>query len=190
MSLSLFARRLTQRSNQITKLNSKTNLRLSIQSIKKVAYYSDVATKKVETPGEKTEVSPKINEIVDKIATLSLLETADLIEALKLKLNISEIAMPSASAAAPAAAAPATEAAEEEKPAAKSIFTVKLEKFDAASKAKIIREIKSILPGANLVEAKKFVESAPKVIRTDVPKEEAEKIKATLEAIGATIALE
>ena len=42
----------------------------------------------------------------------------------------------------------------------------------------------------NLVEAKKFVESAPKVIKENVPKEEAEKIKATLEALGAVVGMD
>ena len=91
--------------------------------------------------------------------------------------------------AAPAAAAP-VEDSPAEKPAEKTLFTVKLEKIDAASKAKIIKEIKGLLPGANLIEAKKFVEGAPKVIRENLSKEEAEKIKKTLEAVGATILLE
>lgn len=46
------------------------------------------------------------------------------------------------------------------------------------------------MTGSNLIEAKKFVESAPKVIKDNVPKEEAEKIKKTLEALGATVVLE
>jgi large subunit ribosomal protein L7/L12 len=92
--------------------------------------------------------------------------------------------------AAIAGGAPAAGAEEEQKPAAKTEFVVKLEKVDAASKAKIIREIKNIIPGANLVEAKKFVESAPKVIKENASKEEAEKIKKLLESVGATIVLE
>ncbi|KAJ1546334.1 hypothetical protein HK405_007201 [Cladochytrium tenue] len=142
-------------------------------------------------------VSAKISEIVDKIADLTLFETAALVTELKSRLNIKDIAMPVAAAApaaapavgeaaAPAAAAPAAE----EKPAEKTEFKVKLEKFDAAAKAKVIREIKNLIPGSNLVEAKKFVESVPKVVRENVPKDEAEKIKATLEAIGATVLLE
>lgn len=91
-------------------------------------------------------------------------------------------------AAAPAAAA--AEDAPQEKAEEKTLFTVKLEKIDTASKAKIIKEIKGLLPGANLIEAKKFVEGAPKVIRENLSKEEAEKIKKTLEAVGATILLE
>ncbi|KAJ3393763.1 54S ribosomal protein L12, mitochondrial [Entophlyctis sp. JEL0112] len=90
-----------------------------------------------------------------------------------------------AGAAAPAAAAPAEEKAPEQ-----TEFKVKLEKFDAAAKAKIIREVKNIIPGANLVEAKKFVESVPKVLKENVPKEEAEKMKKMLEELGATIVLE
>ncbi|KAJ2803452.1 54S ribosomal protein L12, mitochondrial [Coemansia helicoidea] len=65
-----------------------------------------------------------------------------------------------------------------------------LEKIDAAQKAKVIREIKTLLPDLNLVAAKKFVESTPKVIKDAVPKAEAEKIKKALEALGATVNLE
>lgn len=58
--------------------------------------------------------------------------------------------MPSSAPAA--AAAPAAEAAVEEKPKEKTIFTVKLEKIDPAQKAKVIREVKAIMPNMNLVE--------------------------------------
>jgi large subunit ribosomal protein L7/L12 len=129
---------------------------------------------------------PKLSGLVDQISKLTLLETASLVALLKTRLNIQDIAAPVMAAPVAASGAPAAE----EKPPEKTEFTVKLEKFDAASKAKVIREIKGLLPGANLVEAKKFVESAPKVIREKVPKEEAEKIKATLEAVGATVLLE
>lgn len=97
--------------------------------------------------------------------------------------------MPSA---APAAAAPVAEAAApaEEKPAEKTIFNLKLEKFEASSKAKIIKEIKTMLPGTNLVEAKKLAESAPKVLKENLNKEEAEKLKAALEAVGGVVVLE
>jgi large subunit ribosomal protein L7/L12 len=62
--------------------------------------------------------------------------------------------MPSAGPAA--AAAPAEAAEEVEKPKEKTIFTVKLEKFDAGAKAKIIREVKAIMPNMNLVEVGPF----------------------------------
>lgn len=89
------------------------------------------------------------------------------------------------SAESKAASAPAAAPVE-----AKTEFSVTLEKFDPASKAKVIREIKSILPSLNLVEAKAFVEGAPKLVKEKLKKEEAEKLKATLEAIGATVTLD
>lgn len=60
--------------------------------------------------------------------------------------------MPSGGAPAAAAPAAAAEAPAEEKPKEKTIFTVKLEKIDAAQKAKVIREVKAIMPNMNLVE--------------------------------------
>ena len=96
-------------------------------------------------------------------------------------------------AAAPAATAPAAAAAEEadEAPAAaeKTLFTLKLTAFDAAAKPKVIKEIKALL-GLSLVDSKKFVESAPKVMKESVPKEDAEKIVETMKALGATVVLE
>ncbi|CAE6522230.1 unnamed protein product [Rhizoctonia solani] len=134
---------------------------------------------------------PKIVGLVDNISSLTLLQAADLVSLLKTRLNITEIAMP---ASAPVAGAPAAvsveEAPAEEKPKEKTVFNVKLEKFDAASKAKIIREVKAIMPNMNLVEAKKFVESVPKILKENVPKEEAEKLMKTLKELGATVVLE
>ncbi|KAI5452432.1 54S ribosomal protein L12, mitochondrial [Naganishia albida] len=137
-------------------------------------------------------LSPKLATIVDSISGLTLLEVSELVSALKTRLNITEVAMPAASAgpAAGAAAPAAAEAAVEEKPKEKTIFTVKLEKIDAAAKAKIIREVKAIMPNMNLVEAKKFVESVPQTLKENLPKDEAEKLKKTLEGLGATVSLE
>ncbi|KAF9916051.1 hypothetical protein BX616_004734 [Lobosporangium transversale] len=157
--------------------------------VSRVANYSSATGDKLDAPGSSKDVDPKIVSIVDQISGLTLLQTADLVSLLKTRLNIQEIAMPVGGvspAAAPAAAAPA----EEEKPAEKTEFNVKLEKFDAAAKAKLIREIKNIIPGINLVEAKKFVESAPKVVKEGLPKADAEKLKKTLEDLGATVSLE
>lgn len=82
--------------------------------------------------------------------------------------------------------------AEEEAPAApqeKTLFTLKLMSFEASAKPKVIKEIKSLL-GLSLVDSKKFVESAPKTMKESVPKEEAEKIVATLKELGAVVALD
>lgn len=139
------------------------------------------------TAAEKAPVDAKISQIVDQISTLTLLETSALVSELKERLNISDIALPAAGAA-PVAAAPV----EEEVPEVveeKTIFSIKLDSFDAKSKPKIIKEVKSLL-GLSLVESKKFVEAAPKVLKENVAKEDADKIKATLEGLGAKVSLE
>ncbi|CAN6671901.1 large ribosomal subunit protein bL12m [Trichomonascus vanleenenianus] len=139
---------------------------------------------------EAAPVDPKISAIVDEIAKLNLLETSQLVKELKTRLDIPDISFPAAGAA-PAApvAAPAEE--EEAPPAAeeKTIFNIKLESFDAKNKAKIIKEVKGLL-GLNLVDSKKLVESAPKVLKENVPKEDADKIKETIEKIGGKVTLE
>ncbi|CAD6885910.1 unnamed protein product [Tilletia laevis] len=131
---------------------------------------------------------PKLTGLVDAIEKLTLLEAAELVTALKTRLNITEVSMPSSSAAPAAAPAAAAPAAEEEKPKEKTIFTVKLTGLkDPTAKAKVIREVKAINSTMNLVEAKKFVESAPQTLKEGVNKEEAEKIKKAIEGAGGVI---
>jgi len=67
---------------------------------------------------------------------------------------------------------------------------VKLESFDAGAKSKVIKEVKAIVPNLTLIEAKKFVESVPKVLKEGIPKEDAEKIKKAFEAHGAVVVLD
>ncbi|KAI6781078.1 large subunit ribosomal protein L7/L12 [Emericellopsis cladophorae] len=137
---------------------------------------------------EAAATNPKINTIVDQISQLTLLETADLVSTLKTKLNIPDLPV-GGFAAAPAAAP--VEEAEEAAPAAqeKHLFTVKLQGFETASKAKVIKEVKSLL-GLSLVDSKKFVESAPKLMKENVTKEDAEKMIATMKELGATVVME
>ncbi|XDG01221.1 hypothetical protein ABKA04_000836 [Annulohypoxylon sp. FPYF3050] len=134
--------------------------------------------------------NPKIAGIVDQISQLTLLETADLVSSLKSRLNIPDLPI-GGFAAAPAAPAAAAEEADEPAPAAqeKTLFSVKLQSFDAAAKAKVIKEVKGLL-GLSLVDSKKFVESAPKMMKDSVPKEEAEKIVATMKELGAVVVME
>jgi len=111
-------------------------------------------------------------------------------------LNIQEIAFPTAGAAVPAAGAGAAAddaaAAEEAaaKPKEKTIFNVKLSSFDAGAKPKVIKEVKALVPNLTLIEAKKFVESVPQLLKEGLPKEDAEKIKKAFEAHGAVVVLE
>ncbi|OTA60772.1 ClpS-like protein [Hypoxylon sp. EC38] len=135
--------------------------------------------------------NPKIAGIVDQISQLTLLETADLVASLKSRLNIPDLPVGGFAAAPAAAPAAAAEEADEPAPAAqeKTLFSVKLQAFDASAKAKIIKEVKSLL-GLSLVDSKKFVESAPKMMKESVPKDEAEKIVATMKELGATVTME
>ncbi|XP_028675165.1 39S ribosomal protein L12, mitochondrial [Erpetoichthys calabaricus] len=136
--------------------------------------------------------SPKIHQLVSDIANLTLLEVSDLNELLKKTLNIQDSGM-MPMAAMPVAAQSTVQATEEEAVPAtkeKTSFTVKLTEVKAAEKVKLIKEVKNFIPGLNLVQAKKLVESLPQEIKANISKDEAEKIKAALEAAGGVIVLE
>ncbi|NXQ31884.1 DIC protein, partial [Alaudala cheleensis] len=96
--------------------------------------------------------------------------------------------MPAAAAASPlpAQAAPQEEEEVVKLKKEKTHFTVRLTEMKAADKVKLIKEVKNFVPGVNLVQAKKLVESLPQEIKANASKEEAEKIKAALEAAGGT----
>ncbi|KAJ9474439.1 54S ribosomal protein L12, mitochondrial [Pseudozyma hubeiensis] len=172
--------------------SSRTVVRSSTRRITPTAMRSFTTTGLVRNAP--APVDAKISTIVDQIEKLTLLEAADLVSHLKTRLNITEIAMPaaSASAAAPAAAAGAAEPEEEAaKPKEKTVFTLKLTGLkDPTAKAKVIREVKAVNTTMNLVEAKKFVESTPQVLKEGLNKEDAEKLKTAIEAAGGTVELE
>jgi large subunit ribosomal protein L7/L12 len=122
----------------------------------------------------------KIEKLVEDLSGLTVLEAADLAKLLEEKWGVSAAA-PVAMAAGPAAgaAAPAAEA--------KTEFSVML--TDAgANKINVIKEVRAIT-GLGLKEAKDLVEAAPKEVKADVPKDEAEKIKKQLEGAGAKVEL-
>ncbi|XP_035694323.1 39S ribosomal protein L12, mitochondrial-like [Branchiostoma floridae] len=143
--------------------------------------------------GETKEIPPKIQKIVDDIATLTLLEVSELNALLKKTFNIADTPMmPMGGFAAPAPKEEEEEAAAEVK-VEQTEFTVKLVKFDDASKVKLIKEIKTHKEGMNLVQAKKFVEATttgPQVVKEGIAKEEAETIKAALEPLGAVVQID
>ncbi|CAG9857028.1 unnamed protein product [Phyllotreta striolata] len=129
-------------------------------------------------------VSPKIDKLAAEISQLNLLEVSELSSVLKKRLNLPDAPVMPMGGFAPAPAA----ADEEEAPkAVKSSFTVKLMKFDEKQKVPLIKEIKNLIEGMNLVQAKKFVEGAPAVIKADIPKEEADKLKEAVEKVGGVV---
>ncbi|XP_006270761.1 large ribosomal subunit protein bL12m [Alligator mississippiensis] len=135
------------------------------------------------------QYSAKVRQLVQDIAGLTLLEVAELNELLKQILKIPDVGMmPMVPAAAPSG-----QVAEDEEVASKPEklnFTVKLVSLKVESKVKLIKEVKNLKEGLNLVQAKKLVESLPQEIKANISKDEAEKIKATLEAVGGSVVLE
>lgn len=134
--------------------------------------------------------NPKLDSIVNNIAGLNLLEVAELSTLLKQKLNLPETAFAPQFAAGPARAAAAEDEEEAAPKKVQTSFKVKLVKFDEKQKVALIKEVKNLLEGMNLVQAKKFVESAPTIVKEDIPKEEAEKLKEALAKAGAVIEIE
>jgi len=121
-----------------------------------------------------------LQKIVDDLSALTVLEAADLAKMLEEKWGVSAAAAV-AVAAAPGAGGGAA-AAEE-----KTEFTVVLAAA-GDKKIEVIKEVRA-LTGLGLKEAKDLVEGAPKTVKEGANKEEAEKIKATLEKVGAKIEL-
>ncbi|KKS82888.1 MAG: 50S ribosomal protein L7/L12 [Candidatus Wolfebacteria bacterium GW2011_GWC1_43_10] len=119
----------------------------------------------------------KIEDIISQVEKMTALEISDLVKALEEKFGVSA-AMPMA-AAGPAAGAPAEE---------KTSFNVIL-KEGGGQKINVIKAIKEIT-GLGLKEAKGIVDGAPKAIKENVKKEDAEEMKKKLEAVGAVVELQ
>jgi|SRR5579875_2981182 large subunit ribosomal protein L7/L12 len=122
-----------------------------------------------------------LQKIVDELSSLTVLEAADLAKMLEEKWGVSAAAAV-AVAAGPAGAAGGAAPAEE-----KTEFTVVLAAA-GDKKIEVIKEVRA-LTGLGLKEAKDLVEGAPKPVKEGVNKEEADKIKATLEKAGAKVEL-
>ena len=134
---------------------------------------------KQEEQKPSVDLSEKLQGIMKTIEELTVVELATLVKALEEKFGVSAAA--AVAVAAPAAAGGGEGAAAEEK----TSFTVVLASV-GDKKINVIKEIRGIT-SLGLKEAKDLVESAPKPIKEGATKEEADKIKASLEAVGATI---
>ena len=120
--------------------------------------------------------SEKITALIEEIKTLSVLELSELVHALEDTFGVS------AAAAAPAAGVAVAAVVEEQ-----TEFDVVMTSF-GAEKIKVIKEVRGIT-GLGLAEAKALVEGVPAKIKEGISKDDAETLKAQLEAVGATVEL-
>lgn len=118
--------------------------------------------------------SEKITAMIDEIKALSVLELKELVDEICETFGVSAVA-----AAAPAAGGAAEAVAE------KTEFDVVMTSF-GAEKIKVIKEIRGIT-GLGLAEAKAMVEKVPVAVKEGISKEDAEALKALLEAVGAAV---
>ena len=129
-----------------------------------------------------TAFADDIVALGDKIAGLTIIQAVQLKDYLKEQYKI-EPAAGGGMMMAPAAAGPAEAAA-----GPKTEFTVVLEGFDAAKKIQVIKVVREIA-GLGLAEAKAFVEGAPKNVKENISKEDAEKLKKQIEDAGGKVAV-
>ena len=122
--------------------------------------------------------SEKVEKLLEEIKKLTVVELAELVKAIEEEFGVSAVA-----AAAPVAGAAGAAAAEE-----KTSFNVVLTSA-GDQKIKVITAVKNAL-GLGLKEAKDLVDGAPKTLKENVSKEEAEELKAKLTEVGATVELQ
>lgn len=128
-----------------------------------------------------SKLSDKSKKIVEDIETMTVLELSELVKVLEDKFGVS--------AAAPVAMMAAGAAADAAPVEEKSSFTVVLAEA-GPNKINVIKAVRAVAQELGLKEAKELVEAAPKPVKENVPKEEAEKMKKTLEEAGAKVELQ
>ena len=122
-------------------------------------------------------------EILEAIASMTVLEVSELVKAMEEKFGVSAAA-PVAVAAVAAGAGPAAAAVEEQ-----TEFNVILKAFDDSKKIAVIKEVRAVT-GLGLKEAKDLVEGAPKPLKEGISKEDATKIKDQITAAGGTVEIQ
>jgi len=123
-------------------------------------------------------------EILEAIASMTVLEVSELVKAMEEKFGVSAAA-PVAVAVAGAGAGAAPAAAAEEQ----TEFNVILKAFDDSKKIAVIKEVRAVT-GLGLKEAKDLVEGAPKPLKEGISKEDAAKIKDQITAAGGTVEIQ
>jgi large subunit ribosomal protein L7/L12 len=128
-----------------------------------------------------TGVKSSVNGIIESIKSLTVIELAELVKSLEEEFGVSAVQM------VPQGAAPAAQGSQQQAPGGeeKTSFNVILSSV-GDKKIQVIKEVRTIT-NLGLKEAKDLVESAPKPVKENVTKEEAEEIKKKLEAAGSTV---
>ena len=157
--------------------------KMAEETAKQEEVKEETAAPAEETKEETKEVPAKFKGLVDQISELSVLELSELVKVLEDHFGVSAAA-PVAVAAAGGAAAGGEEAAEEAKSAYNIMLTSAGEK-----KIDVIKAVREV-SGLGLAESKAVVDSAPKMVKENVPAEEAEEAKKKLEEAGATVELQ
>ena len=137
--------------------------------------------------------SERVFRLIDEVAGLTLAEAAELGAIMMKKMGMKEpptvgVLKPGAAGLAGMGVKAPTASKEEKKPE-KTVFELKLESFEAASKIKIIKEVRGFTD-LGLKEAKDLVEKAPSVLKKGVSKEEGEQLIEKLKALGAKVVME
>ncbi|VAH22487.1 unnamed protein product [Triticum turgidum subsp. durum] len=162
--------------------------------VRKLPTDYDPSTFDPTAPPSRPPPSDRVWRLVDDVSALTLAEAAELSALLLRRLDIPS-APPIAilnSAAGLGGGGAAAAGAAGDKPAAaaeKTVFELRLDSFDAASKIKVIKEIRTFTD-LGLKEAKELVEKAPAVIKGGLAKEEAEKIVERMKALGAKVVMD
>lgn len=125
------------------------------------------------------KMSDKFNKIIEEVEKMTVLELSELVKALEEKFGVS--------AAAPIMVAAVGAAAGESAAEEKTTFNVEL-KSAGEQKIQVIKAIREAT-GLGLKESKDIVDAAPKLVKSDVPKAEAEQLKEKLQAAGAVVEL-
>jgi len=139
---------------------------------------SSCPRKKCLFKGEDNMAAITNDQILDAIASMTILELSELVKAIEEKFGVTAAAPVVVAGGAAAGGAAAAEEQTE--------FNVSLEAADPAKKIAVIKAVREVT-GLGLKEAKDLVEGAPKVLKEGVSKEEADKIKSTVETAGGTV---
>ncbi|MBA0599534.1 uncharacterized protein LOC105777305 [Gossypium raimondii] len=172
----------------ISKIPTHSLIKLLVSSSPKPPVSCFISTATATATAENR--TQKLERIADELLDLTKLERYDYSILFRLKLGLNRYGPAVSGVSSAAASGPGTgSSAAETKTAEKTAFDIKLEKFDAAAKIKIIKEVRTFTE-LGLKEAKDMVEKVPVVVKKGVTKEEAEAIIKKLQELGATVVLE